>query len=68
MLIIVDKKMNLMENKKKAEIISKYPFSIFQATISQFIENKDDIIIQARKTGFPIYKEQNFYEGILDGY
>src|SRR3989339_180937 len=68
LLIIVDKKMNLMENKKKAEIISKYPFSIFQATISQFIENKDDIIIQARKTGFPIYKEQNFYEGILDGY
>ena len=34
----------------------------------KFKENKDDVIIQARKTGFPIYKEQNFYEAILDGY
>src|SRR3989344_5474239 len=27
-----------------------------------------DIKIKARKTGFPIYKEQNFYEVILDEY
>jgi len=68
LLIISNKKLDLTENKKEAEITSKYPFSIFQATISQFTENKDDIIIQARKTGFPIYKEQNFYEVILDEY
>jgi predicted nucleotidyltransferase len=65
-LTIVNKKTNLSINKKEAEITSKYPISLFQATISQFKQNKDSIIIQARKTGFPIYKEQNFYEVILD--
>lgn len=68
LLIVTEKKLNLCENKKNAEITSKYTISLFPATISQFIENKDDIIIQARKTGFPIYKEQNFYEEILDEY
>ena len=68
LLIIVNKKINLTNNKKEAEITSKYPISIFQATIEQFLKNKDDVIIQARKTGFPIYKEQNFYEVILDEY
>ena len=68
LLIISNSKINLDNNKKEAEITSKYPISIFQATTNQFINNKDDIIIQARKTGFPIYKEQNFYEVILDGY
>jgi predicted nucleotidyltransferase len=68
LLIISNKKIDLTENKKEAEITSKHPLSIFQATISQFTENKDDIIIQARKTGFPIYKEQNFYEVMSDGY
>ena len=67
-LIVSNKKFDLIENKKEAEITSKYPFSIFQASISQFIENKDHIVIQARKTGFPIYKEQNFFEAILSGY
>ena len=68
LLIISEKKIILTQNKKEAEITSKYPLSILQANINQFIDNKDDIIIQARKTGFPIYKEQNFYEVILDGY
>ena len=68
LLIIASKKTNLMKNKKESEITSKYPISIFQATIVQFIENKDDVVIQARKTGFPICKEQNFYEVILDEY
>ena len=67
-LIVTDKKTDLTKNKKEAEITSKHPISIFQATIGQFTENKDDVIIQARKTGFPICKEQNFYEVILDGY
>ena len=67
-LIISEKKTNLTKNKKEAEITSKHPISIFQVNINQFIENKDDIILQARKTGFPIYKEQNFYGAILDEY
>ena len=68
LLIIANKQLNLTNNKKEAEITSKHSLSVFQADISQFIKNKDDVIIQARKTGFPIYKEQNFYEAILDEY
>ncbi len=68
LLIVTEKKTDLKGNKKEAELTSKHPISLFYATISQFMENKDDIIIQARKTGFPIYKEQNFYEAVLDGY
>ena len=68
LLIIANKKIDITNNKKEAEITSKSPLSIFQATIGQFTENKDDVIIQARKTGFPIYKEQNFYEVMLDEY
>ena len=66
LLVIANKKINLTNNKKEAEITSKHPVSIFRATIEQFTQNKDDIIIQARKTGFPVYKEQNFYEAIFD--
>ena len=68
LLIIANKKTSLTNNKKEAEITSKHLISIFRATIKQFIQNKDDVIIQARKIGFPIYKEQNFYEAILDEY
>lgn len=68
LLIVSNKKQDLSKNKKEAEITSKYPLSLFQAKTSQFKKNQDDIIIQARKTGFPIYKEQNFYEAILNGY
>ncbi len=65
LLIITDKPIDLKQNKKEAEMTSKHYLSIFQATLKQFRESKDDIIIQAKKTGFPIYKEQNFYEEIL---
>ena len=68
LLIIANKKTDLTDNKKEAEITSKHSISKFQATIKQFIQNKDDVIIQSRKIGFPIYKEQNFYEVILDEY
>tara|TARA_B100000315_G_C14457857_1_gene532295 strand:- start:218 stop:844 length:627 start_codon:yes stop_codon:yes gene_type:complete len=67
-LIVSDKKVNLSKNKKEAEITSKHPISLFQVTFDQFKKNKDDVVIQVRKTGFPIYKEQNFYEVILDEY
>ncbi|MFH1589904.1 MAG: nucleotidyltransferase domain-containing protein [archaeon] len=68
LLIVMNREIDLSNNKKDAEITSKYPISIFQATIEQFLKNEDDMIIQARKTGFPIYKEQNFYEAIFDEY
>lgn len=67
-LIVTNNKNNFEQQKKEAEITSKYPISLFQCTIQQFIENKDHIIIQARKTGFPIYKEQNFFEVELHEY
>lgn len=68
LLIVSSKRIDLTVNKKEAEITSKYLISLFHATIVQFIQNKDDVIIQARKTGFPIYKEQNYYEARLDEY
>ena len=68
LLIVTNKKIDITNNKKEAEITSKHPISLFQATVEEFLKNKDDVIIQARKTGFPIYKEQNFYEVLLDEY
>ena len=68
LLIVINKKTDLSKNKKEAEITSKYPISLFQATINQLEQNKDDVVIQARKTGFPIHREQNFYEVILNEY
>ncbi len=67
-LVVSNEAINLDSNKKNAEIISNHHLSVFQCKINNLIENKDHVIIQARKTGFPIYKEQNFYEVILDGY
>ncbi len=67
-LIVSDKKVNLEQNKKEAEATSSYPISIFNCTIEQFVDNKDHMIIQARKTGFAIHKEQNYYEAVLDEY
>lgn len=66
LLVVLSRKIDLQSNKREAEITSKHPISIFKTTISEFLRNKEDIVIQARKTGFPIYKEQNFYEVILD--
>ena len=68
LLTVANKKTDLTNNKKEAEITSKHSISLFQATVEEFLKNKDDIIIHARKTGFPIYKEQNFYEVLLDEY
>ena len=68
LLVVTSKKLDLENHKKEAEVTSKYPVSLFQVTVKQFQESKDDVIIQARKTGFPIYKEQNFYEVILNEY
>ena len=68
LLIVEDKKTDFEKSKKEINSASNYPLSIFQSSIDKFNENKDDVIIQARKTGFPIYKEQNFYETALNEY
>ena len=68
LLIVEDKKTDFEKSKKEINSASNYPLSIFQSSIDKFNENKDDGIIQARKTGFPIYKEQNFYETALNEY
>ena len=52
--------------KKDIDAISKYPLSIFECSVQEFIKNEDHIIIQARQTGFPIFGEQFFYEVQLD--
>ncbi len=65
LLIVSEKKLNLEKNKKQAEIISNYPLNLFYCNINQFKEAKDHIIIQARKTGFPIRGEQNFHEVVI---
>jgi len=67
-LVVSNEKINLEEIKTKVDITSNYPISIFNCNIKQFNFNSDNIIIQAKKTGFPIYKEQNFYEVILNEY
>lgn len=66
LLVVSDKKLDLESNTREAETTSNYPITIFQADIHQFTRNEDDVIKQARKTGFPIHGEQNFYEAILD--
>ena len=51
LLIVSSFKISLDNNKKQAEITSKYPISIFECSSKQFIEGKDSVIIQAKKIG-----------------
>lgn len=67
-LIVVDKKTDFESLRKEINKSSNHPLSIFKCSVDQFIKNKDHVIIQARKLGFPIYKEQNFYEVLLNEY
>ncbi|MGK0209122.1 MAG: putative nucleotidyltransferase [Patescibacteria group bacterium] len=68
LLVIGNITNEILKNKKEAEITSKHPISLFKATREQCKQSIDPVIIQARKTGFPIYREQNYYEDILDEY
>ncbi len=68
LLIVSDKKEDFSKIKKEVNNVSNYPISIFKCTVNQFYENQDPVVIQARKTGFPIYHEQNFYKAILNEY
>lgn len=67
-LIVENKKTDLESLRKKINNSSNHPLSIFKCSTGQFRKNNDPIIIQAKKTGFPIYKEQNFYEVLLNEY
>ena len=67
-LVVSKDELNLIKNKKEGELVSNYPINIFQTNIADFINDNDEIIIQAKKTGFPIYKEQSFYEVVLNEY
>ncbi len=67
-LLVSQEKINTKQIQEKINMTAKYPLSIFTCTPEQFIAKKDPVIIQARKTGFPIYKEQNFYEVKLNEY
>lgn len=68
--IVIIKNSNKKIEKIKDEInsISNHPLNIFEFSVKEFIKNKDPIIIQSKKRGIPIYKEQNFYEVILNEY
>lgn len=68
LLIVYTNKVDLSKNKIEAELTSPYPISLFQISLQDFIKNEDAVAIQAKHTGFPIYKEQNFFEVILDEY
>ena len=67
-LLVSEKKVDINNIKKEVNLTSNYPLSIFTCTTDQFYANKDHMIIQARKTGFPIYREQNFHEVLLNEY
>ncbi|MCF7799088.1 nucleotidyltransferase domain-containing protein [Candidatus Woesearchaeota archaeon] len=66
LLIISNEKPNLNPLRKDSEIISNYPLNIFYCSIQDFIDTTDHIVIQAKKTGFPVFGEQNFYEVLLN--
>lgn len=65
LLIVSDRKKEFDILKKEINAISNYPLNTFVCNPQDFQENKDNIIIQARKTGFPIRGEQYFYEAQL---
>ena len=67
-LVVSVRKNNLEKLKERTNDYSNYPISLFNCNIRDFISGKDNIVIQARKTGFPIYNEQNFYEVLINGY
>lgn len=67
-LIVSKERYNFEEEVKNTNIVSNYPLNLFHCSVTEFIEGTDHIIIQAKKTGFPIKGEQNFYEVLLDEY
>lgn len=57
------------EITKLAQKISKrsiYPLSVFFCTPEEFESGNDQLIIQAKRTGYPLYGHFYFYEGVLE--
>lgn len=67
LMIVSDKNIKELDNiKKKAELISNHPLNIFSCNVKELKKSKDHLVAQAKKTGFPIKGEQNFYEVLLN--
>lgn len=65
-LIILNNQYDFSKIKKEIDSTSNYPLNIFSCTKEDFEKKRDHIILQAKKTGFPIKGEQYFYEVQLD--
>ena len=60
LLIITNEEIDLIKNKKEAEVTSKHCISLFQSTLKEFKNNSDDIIIQAKKQDSQFTKNKTF--------
>ncbi|AEK19647.1 hypothetical protein GYY_03850 [Methanococcus maripaludis X1] len=52
--------------KAKAECRSIYPLSIVAVEIDYFLNSNDNMVEQAKLTGFPVFGHQNYHEVILN--
>lgn len=68
LLIVYNQDFDFDSIVEEINAISNFPLNIFHCYLKDFNENKDPIIQQARKKGFPIFHEQIFYEALLDGF
>ena len=64
--IMSPRNINLSQLISKINARSNYPLSVIQTTPENFRKNEDHLLIQAKKSGFPINGEQFFYEVVLD--
>ncbi len=67
-MVVSNMKVDLKKNIKEGMLTSKYHLSVVQINLKEFLEGNDTLLLEAKKTGFPIFHEQNFYEAVLDGY
>ncbi|MFT4326312.1 MAG: nucleotidyltransferase domain-containing protein [Candidatus Woesearchaeota archaeon] len=68
LLVIYEGNQDLLKISQKNSEISKYPLSIFKYSVNDFIKNLDPLVIQAKKTGFPVKGAQFFYEATFNEY
>jgi len=68
LLVVLNNQYDFSKIKREIESVSNYPLNIFKCDFNKFRLSEDHIVIQAKKTGFPIKSEQSFYEVILDEY
>jgi len=65
-LMVTNENINFSKLKKEINATSNYPLNIFSCSREEFEKRRDNVIYQAKKTGFPIKGEQYFYEVQLD--